>query len=67
MPLLTLERLITEDGKVDPLVYRHMVRRRALNEYGSICARSLRMAVKHYAAIIPVLIAHELARRSARG
>jgi hypothetical protein len=56
MPYLTLEHLITDDGKIDPIVYRAMVRRRCLNEHGAITLRSMRAAVAHYSAIIPVLI-----------
>jgi hypothetical protein len=65
MAYLTLENLITEDGDVDPAVYRHMVRRRAQTEYGSLAPRALRAAIRHYAAIIPILTAHRLAQRAA--
>jgi hypothetical protein len=56
MAYLTLERLITDEGEIDPIVYRAMVRRRCLNEHGAVTLRSMRAAVAHYSAIIPVLI-----------
>jgi hypothetical protein len=55
MSYLTLERLITDDGEVDPAVYRAMVRRRCENEHGGISPRAMRAAVEHYSQIIPVL------------
>lgn len=66
MPFLTPETLITDTGEVDRVVYGHMVRRRALNEYGSLAPRALRRAVAYYADLIPILIAHRLAQK-ARG
>jgi hypothetical protein len=55
MAYLTIERLITEDGEVDPAVYRAMVRRRCENEHGGISPRAMRAAVAHYSQIIRVL------------
>ena len=59
MSLLTLENLITDDGEVDRMAYAHMVRRRAMNEYGGLSPQAIRRAVAHYAEIIPVLVAHK--------
>ena len=56
MPYLTLDRLITDDGEIDPIVYRAMVRRRCENEHGGISPQALRAAVAHYSQIIPILI-----------
>jgi hypothetical protein len=55
MPYLTLERLITNDGEIDPVVYRAMVRRRCENDHGGISPRARLAAVAHYVGIIPVL------------
>jgi hypothetical protein len=64
MPYLTLERLITDDGEVDPAVYRAMVRRRCENEHGGISPRAMRAAVEHYSQIIPVLLQRHKPQRA---
>jgi hypothetical protein len=56
MSYLNLNNLITDDDKVDPVVYRAMVRRRCENEHGGISPRAMRAAVAHYSQIIPILI-----------
>lgn len=56
MAYLTLERLVDENGEVDPVAYRHMVARRAQNEHGGLSPLALRQAARYYAEIIPVLI-----------
>lgn len=61
--MLTLENLITDDGEVDRVAYAHMVRRRAMNEYGGLSPQAIRRAVAHYVEIIPILMAHKLAQQ----
>jgi hypothetical protein len=53
---LTLDRLITGDGKVDPVIYWAMVRRRCMREYGEVSPRALRVAIAHYSEMIDILI-----------
>lgn len=55
MPYLSYDALINDDGELDRTVYRHMVRRRAMNEYGALSPMAMREAISHYSAIIPIL------------
>jgi hypothetical protein len=55
MSYLTLNNLITDEGEIDPIVYRAMVRRRCENEHGGVSPKAMRAAVAHYSRIIPVL------------
>jgi hypothetical protein len=63
---LTLDRLVGDDGEVDPVVLRHMVRRRCLNEYGVIVPRSLRLVIAHYREVIRVLVSRQQEKMNAR-
>lgn len=62
---LTLERLVGDDGEVDPVVLRHMVRRRCLNEFGAITPRNLRPVIQHYQDVIRILMAKNMEQRNA--
>jgi hypothetical protein len=55
MPSLTLDRLIADDGEVDPIIYWAMVRRRCMREYGAVSPRALRAAIAHYSEMIRIL------------
>jgi hypothetical protein len=51
-----MDRLITDDGEVDPIIYWAMVRRRCMRESGAVSPRALRAAIAHYSRMIEVLI-----------
>jgi hypothetical protein len=53
---LTLDRLITDAGEVDPVIYCAMVRRRCMRESGAVSPRALRAAVAHYSKVVDILI-----------
>lgn len=55
MPYFSYDTLINDNGELDRTVYRHVVRRREMNEYGALSPMAMREAISHYSAIIPIL------------
>jgi hypothetical protein len=56
MTYLSFDNLITEDCQVDRTIYRAMVYRKCMNDWGAITPRNLRYTIQHYGDIIPILI-----------